>query len=201
MKEGNIFSDPLFIDPNNGNYHLQSNSPCIDTGINLSKNSYSLPLMYVSDMYYKDKDGRIRIQDGNNDSIAICDMGAYEFFTETEIDQNQPIQLDQNQPIVIPPIEEDQNQPVVVIHPIEEDQNQPIQLDQNQPIDQDQPTETNQNQPIETDQNQPAQINQDKDKSSSSSGGCFIETIFTIKNSMFIQDKKRGIKLNKEKHA
>jgi len=29
---GNISSDPLFIDPNIGDYHLQYNSPCIDAG-------------------------------------------------------------------------------------------------------------------------------------------------------------------------
>ncbi|MCD4790820.1 MAG: right-handed parallel beta-helix repeat-containing protein, partial [Bacteroidales bacterium] len=29
---GNIDIDPLFVDPGNGDYHLQSNSPCIDTG-------------------------------------------------------------------------------------------------------------------------------------------------------------------------
>ena len=29
---GNIDADPLFVDSLSGNYHLQSNSPCIDTG-------------------------------------------------------------------------------------------------------------------------------------------------------------------------
>jgi len=32
--EGNINDDPLFVDPNEGNYHLQAASPCIDKGIN-----------------------------------------------------------------------------------------------------------------------------------------------------------------------
>ncbi len=30
--EGNIDADPLFVDPDNGDYHLTEDSPCIDTG-------------------------------------------------------------------------------------------------------------------------------------------------------------------------
>jgi len=30
--EGNIDADPMFVDPDNGDYHLQADSPCIDAG-------------------------------------------------------------------------------------------------------------------------------------------------------------------------
>ncbi len=52
LGDGNILSDPLFVDPTNGDYHLQPNSPCIDAG------DPSSPL---------DPDG------------TIVDMGAYYF--------------------------------------------------------------------------------------------------------------------------
>jgi len=65
---GNIQEDPLFVDAKNGDFHLQSTSPCIDTGTNDAP--------YLPE---RDKDGKPRIIDGNGDEIAIVDMGAYEF--------------------------------------------------------------------------------------------------------------------------
>ncbi len=58
---GNINADPLFINSVTEDYHLQPNSPCIDTGTD-------------SDTPTHDKDGNLR--DNNPD------MGAYEFYCE-----------------------------------------------------------------------------------------------------------------------
>jgi len=66
--DGNIQQDPLFVDAENGDLHLESTSPCIDAGTNDAP--------YLPD---KDKDGKPRIIDGNGDDITIVDMGAYEF--------------------------------------------------------------------------------------------------------------------------
>lgn len=48
---GNIFLDPHFVDPAQGNYHLNPDSPCIDAG-----NSY-----YIVGEYIADIDGECRI--------------------------------------------------------------------------------------------------------------------------------------------
>jgi hypothetical protein len=58
---GNMTRAPLFLNLTGGDLHLQSNSPCINTG----NNSYA--------MVTNDLDGNPRIMDG------VVDMGAYEF--------------------------------------------------------------------------------------------------------------------------
>jgi hypothetical protein len=63
-----IDADPLFIDPENGDYHLDEGSPAIDKGDNGAPN---LPL--------KDLDGGPRIVDGDGDGAAVVDLGAYEY--------------------------------------------------------------------------------------------------------------------------
>lgn len=64
----NINSDPQFVEAENGNYHLQSTSPCIDTGMN------NVPWLPVGDY-----EGDPRIFDGNDDGTATVDIGADEF--------------------------------------------------------------------------------------------------------------------------
>ncbi|OGO23359.1 MAG: hypothetical protein A2144_12870 [Chloroflexi bacterium RBG_16_50_9] len=63
--EGNISSDPMFVDPARGNYHLKAGSPCVDAGTNTGAPS-------------TDIDGNPRPIDGNYDSLAVADIGADE---------------------------------------------------------------------------------------------------------------------------
>jgi hypothetical protein len=67
---GNIDVNPLFVDSGNGDFHLQGESPCIDTGTP-DTTGLNLPLY--------DIDGNERIFDGDGNGIAIVDMGAYEY--------------------------------------------------------------------------------------------------------------------------
>ncbi|HUV05743.1 MAG TPA: right-handed parallel beta-helix repeat-containing protein [Armatimonadota bacterium] len=63
---GDIPDDPLFVDKENGDYHLRFDSPCIDAGTNEGAPSTDL-------------DGNPRPADGNGDGLAITDIGAYEY--------------------------------------------------------------------------------------------------------------------------
>jgi hypothetical protein len=77
---GNISLDPKFVDAANGDFRLQADSPCIDTGTN-TISDYEFPLA--------DLDGNYRIWDGNGDSNAIVDMGAYEYGAPAGIENNE----------------------------------------------------------------------------------------------------------------
>jgi parallel beta-helix repeat protein len=65
--EGNMDEEPLLVDPDNGDFHLQAGSPCIDAGSNDAPN---LPA------YDFERDGRIL--DGDGDGTATVDMGVDE---------------------------------------------------------------------------------------------------------------------------
>ncbi len=72
---GNIDADPLFVDPDNGDYRLQSGSPANDAGHNWA-------IVGLADL---DLDGNPRFADdpatkdtGCGEPVVV-DMGAYEF--------------------------------------------------------------------------------------------------------------------------
>ena len=61
-----ISYDPVFVNPAVGDYHLQSSSPCIDTGTNVGAPT-------------EDIEGNPRPIDGHADGTATTDMGAFEY--------------------------------------------------------------------------------------------------------------------------
>ena len=67
---GIINDDPLFVDAASGDYHLQATSPCIDAGDN----------SYVPSGVTTDLDGNPRITDGDGDTTATVDIGAFEYW-------------------------------------------------------------------------------------------------------------------------
>ena len=67
---GNIDADPLFVDPDNGDYRLSAGSPCIDAGDNAA----------VPEGVLRDLDGNPRFIDSTFvGTMATVDMGAYEY--------------------------------------------------------------------------------------------------------------------------
>ncbi len=67
----NQSQDPKLVDPDNGNFHLVSSSPCIDAGTNSAP---QLPS--------KDFEGDPRVADGNGDGNATVDIGADEYTSQ-----------------------------------------------------------------------------------------------------------------------
>ena len=65
---GNFYEDPVFVDPGNGDYSLQFNSPGIDSGNPAAINSGP-----------KDLDNNLRLWDGDGDSSEVVDRGAWEY--------------------------------------------------------------------------------------------------------------------------
>lgn len=62
---GNIDTDPIFADEAAGDFRLHPDSPCIDRGSNSAAPETDII-------------GVVRPQDGDGDTIAVADMGAYE---------------------------------------------------------------------------------------------------------------------------
>jgi hypothetical protein len=65
---GNFYQNPQFVNPSTGDYHLQSTSPCVDTGDPVA-----------AGVSPKDLDGNVRVWDGNGDTISVVDLGAWEY--------------------------------------------------------------------------------------------------------------------------
>ena len=67
---GNIDADPLFVDPDNGDFRLSTDSPCIDAADNTA----------VPEGVLRDLDGNPRFVDSTFvGTMATVDMGAYEY--------------------------------------------------------------------------------------------------------------------------
>ncbi|MHC4573231.1 MAG: S8 family serine peptidase [Planctomycetota bacterium] len=84
---GNFGDDPVFVDPDNNDYHLSAGSPYIDAGDNNSVPADTADLDGDGDTKEAipwDLDGDPRIWDDDDDGNAVVDMGAYEFVPPVE---------------------------------------------------------------------------------------------------------------------
>lgn len=72
----NINADPQFVSPAATNYHLLGNSPCIDVG-------HSSLLLSFGASVTNDFDGVPRPLNGNGDTAARFDIGAFEYLLDT----------------------------------------------------------------------------------------------------------------------
>jgi hypothetical protein len=66
--DGNIYESPGFADPGSGDYRLQADSPCVDTGDPSG-----------TGVGPKDLDNGMRVWDGDDDLVAVVDRGAWEY--------------------------------------------------------------------------------------------------------------------------
>ncbi len=66
--DNNFYENPVFVDSSSGDYRLQSTSPAIDTGDPTA-----------SGVGAEDLDHDVRVVDGDADSIAVTDLGAWEY--------------------------------------------------------------------------------------------------------------------------
>lgn len=66
--DGNFYGTPGFEDEANGDFHLDEYSDCIDRGGFNNDN--------IGD---KDLDNNVRLWDGDNDSVSVVDLGAWEY--------------------------------------------------------------------------------------------------------------------------
>jgi hypothetical protein len=97
----NTYMDPKFVDAANGDFSLQSDSPCIDAGTNT-----------ISDYVFPSTDiiGNTRIWDGDDSGTSIVDIGAYEYGSSIPVsiedtsEEIQNYQLYQNYPNPFNPV-------------------------------------------------------------------------------------------------
>jgi hypothetical protein len=99
-QDGNIESDPLFVDRKNNNYHLSQNSPCIDKGtpwFNILSDTIESGFVLIGDIFHQatKEHGFIAIGDtlvnlNSNEYLGkLPDMGAFEFLEPNSTEKKE----------------------------------------------------------------------------------------------------------------